>query len=92
MTCVHDAAKALCRVFTTQGSTRQTPDQDDCRPACQNIAYTDRDIAEREARAEELRRLVADVLAPSPRHQRERAELQALQSIIDTHHRGRGAR
>ncbi|WP_404870012.1 hypothetical protein ACI1MP_31045 [Kitasatospora griseola] len=92
MTCVHDAAKALCRVFTTQGSTRQTPDQDDCRPTCQNIAYTDRDIAERETRARELRFLTADVLAPSPRHQRERAELQALQSIIDTHHRGRGTR
>ncbi|WP_215542823.1 hypothetical protein [Amycolatopsis sp. CA-230715] len=46
------------------------PDQDDCRPTCRNLAYTDRDIAALRQQATELESILGDFLAPSPRHQR----------------------
>jgi hypothetical protein len=56
MTCVFDQAKALCQIRGTQGDVRATPDQDDCRPTCRNLAYTDRDIAALRRQATELAR------------------------------------
>ncbi len=87
MTCVFDPAKALCHLHTTDGDVRRTPDQDDCRPTCQNIAYTDRDIAELRRRATQLRETTRGYLAPSPRHHRERAELDRIRAIIYAHDR-----
>ena len=85
MTCVFDPAKALCQLRNDTTDTRRTPDQDDCRPNCQNIAYTDRDIADLRARLGELRELTGDHLSPSPRWHRERAERDRLVAILRDH-------
>lgn len=87
MTCVFDQAKALCQIRGTQGDIRATPDQDDCRPTCRNLAYTDRDIAALRQHATDLEELLGDFLAPSPRHQRVRAELHRVQALIRNHTR-----
>jgi hypothetical protein len=88
MTCVFDQAKALCQLRSTEGDVRATPDQDDCRPNCQNIAYTERDINTIRTNAVELRDLLDDFLAPSPRHARVRAELDRLHRLINAHENG----
>jgi integrase len=86
MTCVFNAAKAPCQIRRSQDDTARTPDQDDCRPTtCQNIAYTDRDIAELEAQAAELQDVVDDPLAPSIRKRRDRHELTRIRKIITDH-------
>ncbi len=87
MTCVFDPAKALCQLQTSEGDVRRTPDQDDCRPNCQNIAYTNRDITDLRDRLAELQELTADRLAPSPRWQRHRAERDRLTAILFRHDR-----
>ena len=89
MTCVFDPSKALCQLRTAEDDVRRTPDQDDCQPNCQNIAFTDRNISELRQRAASLREITADHLTPSPRHQRERAELERIYTIIHTHDHGR---
>ncbi len=78
MTSVFDPAKALCHLRPAEDDVRRTPDQDDCRPTCQNIAYTDRNIADLRRQAAELQNVVDDHLTPSLRHHRERAELDRL--------------
>lgn len=85
MTCVFDPAKALCQMRSGEGDIRRTPDQDDCRPNCQNIAYTDRDVAQLHGRAKQLRELTDDRLAPSIRNHRERAELDRIDAIVRQH-------
>lgn len=85
MTCVFDPAKALCQLRPADDDVRRTPDQDDCRPTCRNIAYTDRDIAAVRHRAAQLHTLANDHLAPSIRHHRERAELDRLRAAIRRH-------
>ena len=89
MTCVFDPAKALCQMHSAEGDIRRTPDQDDCRPNCQNIAYTDRDIAQLRRRVKQLRELTDDHLAPSIRHHRERAELDRIDAVVRRHDRRR---
>lgn len=88
MTCVFDPAKALCQLRAAEDDARRTPDQDDCRPNCQNIAYTDRNIAEVRRHAAALREVVDDRLAPSIRHRRDRAELHRIRAIVDRHDHG----
>jgi integrase len=85
MTCVFDQTKALCQTRATENDVRRTPDQDDCRPNCQNIAYTDRDISELREQAAELKQMLSDYLAPSPRHHRIRAEHDRLRALIHQH-------
>lgn len=92
MTCVFDPAKALCQLRSNEGDVRATPDQDDCRPACRNLAYTDRDIAALRQQAAELESLLGDFLAPSPRNQRARAELDRVRALIGNHIRSRDPR
>lgn len=89
MTCVFDPAKALCQLRPAASDTRRTPDQDDCRPSCRNLAFTDRDILAVRRQASELRAVVDDRLAPSLRHHRERAELDRLHKIIRQHEHGK---
>jgi integrase len=89
MTCVFDPAKAKCRLKATGDDTRRTPDLEDCQPGCQNIARTDRDIAELQTRAAELAALVDDPLGPEPLRRRERHELERLRAIIGEHDRAR---
>ncbi len=88
MTCVLDPNKALCQLVGSESSIRRTPDQDDCRPQCQNLAFTDGDIAELHARADRLREIIADPLAPSLRTRRDRHELDRVEKIICRHHEG----
>jgi integrase len=89
MTCVFDPAKAKCRLKPTGDDDHRTPDLDDCQPGCQNIARTDRNIADLRARATELAALVADPLGPAPLRERERHELERVRAIIDEHDRTR---
>jgi integrase len=93
MTCVFDQTKALCQIRRAEGDVRVTPDQDDCRTNCQNIAYTDRDITEIRDQVDHLQHMLDDFfLAPSPRHRRIRAELDRLRGIIRNHNLRSGRR
>jgi hypothetical protein len=86
MTCVFDPAKALCQQrLGAADDSGTTPDLDDCRTTCQNIAYTDRDIRQLHQRAARLQDLLGDFLAPSPRHARIRAERDRLRELIRNH-------
>lgn len=85
MTCVFDQSKALCQIRRAEGDVRTTPDQDDCRNNCGNIAYTDRDIDQLRAEAASLTALLDQSIAPSPRHHREQAELDRLHRVIADH-------
>lgn len=89
MTCVLNPQQALCQIMTAEGDTRRTPDQDDCRPQCRNLAYTDENIAELHTRARRLREVIADPLAPSIRRGREQRELDRITTLIRRHEQGR---
>jgi len=89
MTCVLDPNKALCQLFGTESDPRRTPDQDDCRPQCKNLAFTEGNIAELEVRAGQLHEIVTDRLTPSIRVARERNELARITKIIRRHREGR---
>jgi integrase len=92
MTCVFDPARAACRTTGDERGLRRTPDIDDCRPNCANIARTDRDISILRAQAAQLRLIVDDPAAPPVRHAREQHELARLTGLIDQHERpGAGA-
>jgi hypothetical protein len=91
MTCVLDPATAACQLRGAVDDPMVTPDTDDCRPKCPNIARTDRDILQVKQRAAELAEIVSDPLAPPIRHDRERHELARLESIIATHTQGAAA-
>ncbi|WP_234360865.1 hypothetical protein [Streptomyces europaeiscabiei] len=85
MTCVLDPKRAACRLRSEEDGTRRTPDLDDCRPNCVNIARTDRDIEHVHVQIERLRPLVDDPLAPAFRHAREQHELDRLERIVTAH-------
>lgn len=85
MTCVLDPKRAACRLRSEEDSTRRTPDLDDCRPNCVNIARTDRDVDQIRDQIAQLRPLVDDPLAPTFRHARDQHELQRLERIVNDH-------
>nr|WP_212669308.1 hypothetical protein [Rhodococcus sp. 06-621-2] len=85
MTCVFDPQQAACQLRDTQDYPLVTPDIDDCRPRCPNIARTDRDIDVVRAKHGELAEITADVLAPPIRHQRDRHEMGRLETILTAH-------
>ncbi|MEU9405823.1 hypothetical protein AB0E08_08965 [Streptomyces sp. NPDC048281] len=85
MTCVLDPKRAACRLRSEEDSTRRTPDLDECRPNCVNIARTDRDIEHVLVQIERLRPLIDDPLAPAFRHAREQHELDRLERIVTAH-------
>ena len=89
MTCVFNAATALCELAPSTDDARHTPDTDDCRPNCRNIARTDADIDDIRAEAADLRAVVDDPAGPPLRLARERQRLDRLQAIIAEHERGR---
>lgn len=91
MTCVFNAATALCELLPTTDDAQHTPDADDCRPACRNIARTDANIAEVRAEATELRVLVDAPACPPIRHAREQHRLDHLDKIIAEHEATRPA-
>lgn len=88
MTCVLDPQRAACRLSSDETNTRRTPDLDDCRPNCVNIARTDRDIAQIRHEAAQLRAIVSDPLAPPIRYARKQHELARLERIIVEHEQG----
>lgn len=85
MTCVFEQSKALCQTRSAEGDPRRTPDQDDCRRNCTNIAYTDRDIDALGAERAALHELVTESLAPAPRTQRLQAEIDRIDGIMENH-------
>lgn len=85
MTCVFDAKQAACQLRGPADDPQTTPDLDDCRPRCPNIARTDRDIVEIQRRRDDLAAIVADPLAPPIRHRREQHELDRLDAILENH-------
>ncbi|MEU3619854.1 hypothetical protein ABZ725_47350 [Streptomyces sp. NPDC006872] len=85
MTCVLDPKRAACRLRSEEDGTRRTPDLDDCRPNCVNMARTDRDVEHVLVQIERLRPLVDDPLAPAFRHAREQHELDRLERIVTAH-------
>ena len=85
MTCVFNPHEAACQLRGTTDDPLVTPDIDDCRPRCLNIARTDRDIAKIRARRSELQEVVNDTLAPPIRRQREQQELHRLNAILEKH-------
>ncbi|MGO4618032.1 hypothetical protein AB4305_31335 [Nocardia sp. 2YAB30] len=89
MTCVFEPAHAACQIRGTTNDPLVTPDLDDCRPKCRNIARTDRDILTIRARHDALTQIVADPLAPPIRHERERHELHRLRTVLDAHEQSR---
>ncbi|MFI7128093.1 hypothetical protein ACIBQ1_20510 [Nonomuraea sp. NPDC050153] len=70
---------------TDTGDDGRTPDLDDCRPGCRNLARTDQDLAIVHQHATDLRAMVDDPLSPSIRHDRERGQLDRLEKIITQH-------
>ncbi len=88
VTCVFNPATAACQLRGDLDDPLVTPDTDDCRPSCRNLARTDRDIDHVKHQAARLTEVTADPLAPSIRHQRERQELQRLQALIHGHEQG----
>ncbi|UGY93918.1 hypothetical protein [Streptomyces gobiensis] len=88
MTCVLNPALAACQLRGSIDDPMVTPDTDDCRPNCQCLAHTDRDIEINKVRAAELAEIVHDTLAPPIRHAREKRELNRLLAIIEHHQHG----
>lgn len=88
MTCVLNPATAACQLRGEADDPMVTPDTDDCRPKCPNLARTDRGIEYVRQQAASLAEAVADQLAPPIRHQRERHELERLQAVIHAHEEG----
>lgn len=85
MTCVFEPAHALCQIQGSASDPMVTPDIDDCRPRCRNIAQTDRDVVTIRARRDELKEIVNDTLAPPIRRHREQQELNRLNIILEKH-------
>ncbi|MCT7365031.1 hypothetical protein A7G45_19345 [Mycolicibacterium llatzerense] len=88
MTCVFDATKAACQLRGARDDPLVTPDVDDCRPGCRNIARTDRDLETVRRHRDRLAEAVADRAAPPLRHQREQRELARVDMIIREHDEG----
>ncbi|MFG2819579.1 hypothetical protein ACGFX4_09150 [Kitasatospora sp. NPDC048365] len=88
MTCVLNPAIAACQLRGSADDPMVTPDLDDCRPKCRNLARTDRDIEYVKQQAAELAESVANPLAPPIRHDRERQALARLTAIVEAHGQG----
>lgn len=88
MTCVWRAATAACRKakLALGLPDDDAPDESECRSACSNLAYTDRDIEDVQRRRERHQADAADPLAPRPRRDRAAAQAAQLSGIIDRHH------
>jgi hypothetical protein len=89
MTCVFNPATAACQFRGARDDPQVTPDEDDCRPRCPNLALTDRDAIAIRRRATELEEIAADPLSPPIRHAREQHELGRLRALLDAHAHGK---
>jgi integrase len=90
MTCVYRAETALCRLSRLEaGLDGKGPDESDCRSACTNLAYTDRDIDMLTEQLALLEANTADPLTPRPLRDRSSAQATRLRAIIDRHQQTR---
>jgi hypothetical protein len=86
MTCVFGPSRGLCQLSGNHSADdRRTPDLDDCRPSCRNIARTGRDIATVAEEARYLQVLADEELSSPIRHERERRRLAHLEKILAEH-------
>ena len=87
MTCVWRKETALCRKAKLDAGlpAAEAPDESECRTACQNLAYTDRDVTTLRSRAQSLDAAAADTLAPHPIRTRYVAQAEQLHQIISRH-------
>lgn len=90
MTCVWRAETAACRHAKLEAGlpADDQPDEADCRSACPNLAYTDRNIEEQRARAHHWEAAAADPLAPRPIRDRAAALAARAHAIVQQHERG----
>ncbi len=84
MHCVLNQTTAMCQLREGADHT-VTPDIDDCRPRCPNIARTDADIGALRADLRRLDDRLDDPLAPAPRRARDQANAQRLRTLISRH-------
>jgi hypothetical protein len=91
MTCVWRTETAACRnVKLDDGPpAADAPDECECRTACPNLAYTDRDIEHQRRHLNILQIHATDPLAPTPRRDRAAAQAKQIQAIIDRHEQAR---
>ncbi len=87
MTCVWRAETAACRnAKLAQGlPANDAPDEAECQSACQNLAYTDRDIIQLRERLAALETGAADVLSPRPLRDRAASQAARVRRILDRH-------
>jgi hypothetical protein len=93
MTCVWRTEIAACRNAKLERGlpTRDGPDEAECRTTCQNLAYTDRDIATMQDELAAAERASADPLAPAPIRDRATARAAQRRTVIERHERTRRA-
>jgi hypothetical protein len=84
MHCVFNQTTALCQL-RDGNDDRLTPDVEDCRPRCPNIARTGADVAILRADLRRLEQALDDPLAPAPRHARDQARAERLRAVIARH-------
>jgi hypothetical protein len=90
MTCVYRAETALCRsARLTAGLDIDGPDESDCRSACSNLAYTDRDIDSLRKRLAVLEAAAVNPLSPRPLRDRCSAQAAQIKKNVDHHERTR---
>ncbi|MFB7668889.1 hypothetical protein ACFC1R_34055 [Kitasatospora sp. NPDC056138] len=87
MTCVWRAETAACRNSRiAQGlPAGEAPVEAECQSTCQNLAYTDRDIARLRERLAILQAAAADPLAPIPLRDRAAAQAARVHAVLDRH-------
>ena len=85
VTCVFDPDKALCILLKQSDDPRRTPDLNNCRSTCKNIAITDRNIVLVRRRLAVHEADAHDPLAPEPLRKRAAALAEKDQAIIDAH-------
>ncbi|QSE87723.1 integrase SAM domain protein (plasmid) [Rhodococcus pseudokoreensis] len=93
MTCVYRTETALCRARLEPERAADGPDESECRSACTNLAYTDRDVALLRERLIALDAGARDPLTPRPLRDRRAAQALQCRAIVDGHdhaHRGAG--
>lgn len=91
MTCVWAKATAACRKAKLAAGLPDTgePDDSECRTACINLAYTDRDIRQLADRLTVLEDRAGDTLAPQPLRDRAAAQAATVRAVIARHDQDR---
>lgn len=91
MTCVWRPETAACRAARlAQGLPEPAgPDESECRSSCTNLAFTDRDIAQRKQTLRDWEASASNPLAPQPLRDRAAAQAERITSLIHRHEQNR---